>query len=130
MTQQVAKVILFDADDRLLIYLRVNKPHRPYPGLWDLLGGGVEEGESPLDAARREVQEEIGVTVSGLKAVGSYPSAEGYEFVVFWGRTDIRPEDVVLTEGEQLTSINLEAYTAYEFIPALEQALANFKRPA
>jgi 8-oxo-dGTP pyrophosphatase MutT (NUDIX family) len=32
-----------------------------YPGQWDLLGGHVEPGESPRDAVRRELREELGV---------------------------------------------------------------------
>jgi 8-oxo-dGTP pyrophosphatase MutT (NUDIX family) len=33
------------------------------PGLWDLPGGGVEEGESPEEALVREVREETGYSV-------------------------------------------------------------------
>lgn len=35
-----------------------------YPGVWDLPGGHVELGESPLDALVRELGEELGVLIS------------------------------------------------------------------
>ncbi len=40
--------------------LLVRKTKGPYLGLWDLPGGGIEFGESPEDALKRELQEEIG----------------------------------------------------------------------
>jgi 8-oxo-dGTP diphosphatase len=42
-----------------------------YRDAWNLPGGSVHRGETPEDAARREMQEEIGLSSSPLVPVGS-----------------------------------------------------------
>jgi 8-oxo-dGTP pyrophosphatase MutT (NUDIX family) len=37
---------------------------------WDLPGGTPRRGEPPLSAARREMQEELGVAIDGLRPIG------------------------------------------------------------
>ncbi len=49
------KCVLADADRILLVR------HTYGPPLWELPGGGIKRGESPADAARREMREELGV---------------------------------------------------------------------
>jgi ADP-ribose pyrophosphatase YjhB (NUDIX family) len=52
-----ADVIARDEDDRLLI---VNPTYKPD---WDLPGGMVEANEPPIDAACRELREELGLGI-------------------------------------------------------------------
>ena len=48
-------------DGMVVTYLRDAKDGIPFPGLWDLPGGGREGEESPIDCALREVEEEFGL---------------------------------------------------------------------
>lgn len=48
-----------DPSGRTLLSRR--RDDQPMGGLWELPGGKVEEGESPEQALRREVEEELGV---------------------------------------------------------------------
>lgn len=54
------RVVLLDPDDRVLL-IRVEDPAIDTPRLWITPGGGVEAGESPREAAVRELFEETGI---------------------------------------------------------------------
>ena len=47
--------------DRIVTILRDDKPGIPWPGMWDLPGGGREGHETPADCVLRETQEELGL---------------------------------------------------------------------
>lgn len=50
--------------DRLLACLRDDIDSIPFPGHWDLPGGGAEPGETPVACALRELDEEFGLWLS------------------------------------------------------------------
>ena len=58
----VAACALVDADKRVLIAQR--PPGKTMAGLWEFPGGKIEPGERPEQTLIRELQEEIGITVS------------------------------------------------------------------
>ncbi len=126
MNYDVAKVILFDKNGKLFIYLRDDKPTIPYPNMWDLLGGGIEPGETAEEAGIREVEEEIGVKTDQLETFGHYVSEEGFRMTILVGRVDAVPENLLLTEGQRLTSIDLTDLEQYEMVPILAQAVDDF----
>jgi 8-oxo-dGTP pyrophosphatase MutT (NUDIX family) len=71
----IAQGLLRDADGRILLCRLTYKPE------WDLPGGVVEVGESPADGLVRELQEELGitVTVNGLITVNWLPAWRGWD---------------------------------------------------
>src|SRR5205809_5843049 len=64
-----AIVACVDASGRVLL---VRQRGGPFAGAWLLPGGGVEEGESPEDAVRRETLEETGCGLTQLAHVATY----------------------------------------------------------
>ncbi len=53
------------------------RAHDPDAGLWDVLGGFVDEGEHPLDALRRELDEETGLGVEPGAFLGAFIDTYG-----------------------------------------------------
>lgn len=45
--------------------------HSYGPKVWALPGGGIGKGETPEDAARRELLEEVGITAERIKELGT-----------------------------------------------------------
>lgn len=54
-------------DDKYFFQHRDNKPTIASPGLFAGFGGAIESGETPLQAAKRELTEETSLDVSKLK---------------------------------------------------------------
>ena len=57
----VATAVLVNSDQVLLCHRHPNR--RWYQNVWDVPGGNIDVGELPADAARRELREELGVTI-------------------------------------------------------------------
>jgi 8-oxo-dGTP diphosphatase len=52
--------------------LLIQRGNEPFKGQWAMPGGYVEEGETILAAAMRELREETGITDVKLKQMGTY----------------------------------------------------------
>lgn len=63
--RRVSRVVLLDADDRILL-LHGFEPHRPAETWWFTPGGGLEGTETREEAALRELAEETGITEATL----------------------------------------------------------------
>lgn len=104
-----ARGILLDAAGRvLLIRFAVERSGRPFV-FWATPGGAIEAGETEVDAARRELREELGLDIA---LTGPVHDAESeFEFegerirsidVYFVGRCDVpAPALRFATEGER-----------------------------
>ena len=60
----VVACALASVDGRVLLQQRPE--HRPMAGLWEFPGGKLEAGETPEQALRREIAEELGITLDAF----------------------------------------------------------------
>ncbi|MGW4681241.1 NUDIX hydrolase [Micromonospora taraxaci] len=109
-TYDVALVLLVDPSGAVLLQHR-DEDIAVSPGQWSLPGGHVEPGESPEEAARRELLEETGLTADELHPLwsGPRPYEPGFPHTVtvhvFRGATTARQDDVVLGEGQAMVFV-------------------------
>ena len=109
-TYEIALVLLVDRSGAVLMQHRDG--HAPVsPNQWSLPGGHIEPGETPEEAARRELLEETGLAAGDLDPLwnGARPYEEGFPHTVtvhvFHGTTDATQEDVVLGEGRAMVFV-------------------------
>jgi 8-oxo-dGTP diphosphatase len=105
----VAVVGLLDARGWLLLQER--DEYAPVePEKWGMVGGGVEPGEDPVAAARRELEEETGVVRDDLVLLGSWELPCQLhvtdQVALFTARTSLTDDDIDCTEGRQIVFVD------------------------
>ena len=122
---------------KYLFVLRDDKPTIPNPNRWGLLGGGVEEGETPKDALKRELQEETNIHIFHIQQIGQRSvtlTVQGKQSVVtgtyFIAETDTPLKEMTLREGQELNYFSLEQICQMEnvvqSIPKLTKEYATY----
>ncbi|MDT0215509.1 NUDIX domain-containing protein [Rothia sp. ARF10] len=98
--RRAMRVLLVDEADRILLFRDSDPGLTPVPVFWITPGGGVDPGESDLQAAVREVAEETGLAIREDELVG--PLAQR---VVVHGYSD-----VVTTQDEQFWFVRCTSF--------------------
>ena len=94
-------VALLVAGDRFLLTSR--DPGRVGGGTWELPGGKLAPGEGPEAALRRELAEELGLTVGRATAYPAYHYHDAsYAVVLYPFRFEAFPDEPVGREGQSL----------------------------
>jgi 8-oxo-dGTP diphosphatase len=128
--KQIAQVLLLDRHNRLLIYLRDNKPEIPFPNYWDFFGGHVEVGETPEQALVREVMEELGVNLTRWDFFRRYECLSGDAYsntkYIYRARIDRTAEELTLYEGQRLVGIEANERHQFNFANILGAILEDF----
>ena len=100
-------IIVYDKDDKNILMCKRAK--EPYMGLFNLVGGKVEEGEDELSAAYRELFEETGITKEDITLTHlmnfSYMMS-GIELEIFVGR--LKKEVTLIEEVNKLYWLSKE----------------------
>jgi 8-oxo-dGTP diphosphatase len=127
---KIAAIILENDNGEFLLALRDNKPGIPFPNHWDLIGGHVEEGETPEEALVREVKEELDIDLKEYSFFKIYECLNGdaYENIkyIYTGKINIPIEEVTLLEGERAQYFSKEEIPDIKFANIIKSIVIDY----
>ena len=82
--------------------LRDNKPTISNPDYWGIIGGHIENGETPEKAVEREVEEELGYKIKDYQFFKKYTFKEIEESSVFFKKGKFNIKMFKKGEGQKI----------------------------
>jgi 8-oxo-dGTP pyrophosphatase MutT (NUDIX family) len=105
-----AAAIIFVEGSKYLMQLRDRKPTIFYPGHWGLFGGAVDVDESPEQAVRRELEEELGFHPAEVDFLTEF----SFDLQFVGSKRIYRRYYEVQTTDKEIESLRLSEGTAME----------------
>ncbi len=113
--RDVAVLILCDGD-KILLQKR-SKTAKRFPQKWGLFGGGIEEGECPLDGLKREIFEELNLKLDTAIDIYDldYKLDEKNEVgTIYTFISRYHSEKLELNEGEEMRWVGFDEVLNYD----------------
>lgn len=128
--KEIAAIILENDKGEFLLALRDNKSWIPFPNHWDLIGGHVEEGESPEEALVREVKEELNIDLKEYAFYKKFECLNGDAYpnvkYIFTGKINIPIEEITLLEGERPQYFTREEIPDVKFANVIKSIMLDY----
>lgn len=119
-------------EDRLLVYLRDDFAHIPFPNMWDFPGGMREGNETPEQCVLRELEEEFSIKLDEsrliYKKVGvNFNNTGNSYFFVAYGKQEEIDAIVFSDEGQYWQLMDVAEFVEHPMaIDRLKIRLADF----
>lgn len=115
----VAAVIKAKAENDKPIIFATQRAYGEFKGGWEFPGGKIEEGETPADALKREIREELETEISVGELIDTieydYPNFH-LSMDCFW--CEIVKGNLVLREHEAATWLDRDSLYSVKWLPA------------
>ena len=115
----VAAIIRAENKDNEPVIFATQRGYGEFKGGWEFPGGKIEEGETPQEALRREIMEELETEIS----VGELVDTIEFDYPTFHlsmdcFRAEIVSGNLVLKEHEAAKWLTKEELNSVEWLPA------------
>ena len=118
-TIKVVAAVICDSLENTTKIFATARGYGEFKGKWEFPGGKIEEGETPENALKREISEELETEI----AVGELIDTIEYDYPAFhlsmdcfW--CDVVRGDLVLKEHESARWLDKESLYSVEWLPA------------
>lgn len=111
------------------LLMKRSKIARGEHGYWELPGGGLDFGEAPEEALKREVQEEVQMDVEVIKplSVWHYVRKNNLQIIGFTYLCTTKDDTVTLSDEHlEHTWIQHDQIEAYKIFPELAQEISEW----
>lgn len=125
MKRKGSSIIFVNDKQEVLLFLRDDIPTIPYPDMWDVPGGHVEENETPYQCKIREMKEEIGICLADFKLFSIKEFDDRIEYA-FWKHENLDVGKINLTEGQALKWFSEEEIKNTELAYGFNEILNEF----
>jgi 8-oxo-dGTP diphosphatase len=101
MKRKGTSIIFVNDEKQVLLFLRDDRPDIPYPNMWDVPGGHVDDGETPEQCIVREMKEEMELNLENFQLFSVMEFTDRVEYT-FWKKENLNIEKINLHEGQQI----------------------------
>jgi len=100
-------VVVLDDKDNVILERQFRRPAEKV--LLEIPAGGIEFEESPEDAVRRELQEEIGYLPGKVTRLGGFFAAPGYctEYLHLFLAEDLKPSQLTAEDTDEIEIVRV-----------------------
>ena len=101
MKRKGTSIIFVNDKKQVLLFLRDDNPDIPYPNMWDVPGGHVDDGETPEQCIVREMKEEMDLKLEEFQLFSVMEFLDRVEYT-FWKKMNLDIQSINLHEGQKL----------------------------
>jgi ADP-ribose pyrophosphatase len=104
---QCVAVVPVDGNGEILLVKQFRKPVEKE--LLEIPAGGIDPGEDPVAAVKRELQEEIGRIPGRVERMGGFYSAPGFctEYLYLYLATDLKPSQLYAEDTAGIQTVRI-----------------------